>query len=48
MTEFDNRRTVTNGAQCGAAVSVHYPSGQGPDNLRYVEAISCYEPALIF
>ena len=48
MTEFDNRRTVTNGAQRGAAVSVHYPSGQGPDNLRYAEAISRYEPGLIF
>ena len=39
MAEFDNRRTVTNGAQRGAAVSVHYPSGQGPDNLHYVEPI---------
>ena len=48
MVEFDNRRTVTNGAQCGAAVSVHYPSGQGPDNLHYVETISRYEPELIF
>ena len=31
-----------------ATVSVHYPSGQGPDNLRYVEAVSCYEPGLSF
>ena len=48
MTEFDNRRTVTNGAQRGAAMSVHYPSGQGPDNMRYVEAISRYQPGLCF
>ena len=48
MAEFDNRRTVTNGTQHGAAVSVHYPSGQGPDNLHYVEAVSRYEPGLIF
>jgi len=48
MAEFDDRRTVTNGAQYGAALSVHYPSGQGPDNLRYVEAISRYEPGLSF
>ena len=27
---------------------VHYPSGQGPDNLHYVEAISRYEPGLSF
>ena len=48
MAEFDNRRTVTNGTQHGAAVSDHYPSGQGPDNLHYVEAVSRYEPGLIF
>jgi len=48
MTEFDNRCTVTNGAQRGAAVSVHYHSGPGPDNLRYVKAISRYEPGLSF
>ena len=29
-------------------MSVHYPSGQGPDNLHYVETISRYEPELIF
>jgi len=46
MAEFDDRRT--NGTQRGAAVSVHYPSGQGPDNLHYVEAISRYEPGLSF
>jgi len=48
MAKFDNRRTVTNGTQRGATVSVHYPSGQGSDNLHYVQAISRYEPGLSF